>query len=126
MPVAIKVRSPGIYLVYAQVAVNGPEQGYEPSVGFETVLVHNGTEKTLIKSYITQDNRGQAYYDRRAGEHPFDTMNHMGMFKLECDDYIMIRPIGDPTFIYTNTEASYFGVVQINPARSILYGDYSC
>lgn len=28
MPVAIKVRSPGIYFVYAQVAVNGPLQGY--------------------------------------------------------------------------------------------------
>ncbi|XP_061194275.1 uncharacterized protein LOC133202463 [Saccostrea echinata] len=126
MPVAIKVRSPGIYLVYAQVAVNGPERGYEPSVGFETVLVHGGNEKTLIKSYITQDNRGQAYYDITVGEYPFDTVNHMGMFKLECDDYIMIRPIGDPTFIYTNTEASYFGVVQINPARALLHGDYSC
>lgn len=126
MPVAIKVRSPGIYFVYAQVAVNGPQQGYEPSVGFEAVLVRGTVNKTLTKSYITQDDRGQVYHGAGHGEHPFDTINLMGTFKLLCDDYIVIRPIGDPKLVYTNTEASYFGVVQINPARSLLHGDYSC
>lgn len=126
MPVAIKVRSPGIYFVYGQVAVNGPQQGYEPSVGFEAVLVRGTVNKTLTKSYITQDDRGQVYHGAGHGEHPFDTINLMGTFKLLCDDYIVIRPIGDPKLVYTNTEASYFGVVQINPARSLLHGDYSC
>lgn len=126
MPVAIKVRSPGIYFVYAQVAVNGPLQGYEPSVGFEAVLVRGAVNKTLTKSYITQDNRGGVYYGHGHGENPFDTINLMGTFKLLCDDYIVIRPIGDPKLVYTNTEASYFGVVQINPARSLLHGDHSC
>lgn len=126
MPVAIKVRSPGIYFVYAQVAVNGPRQGFEPSVGFEAVLVRGGNKKILTKSYITQDNRGEVYYGPGLGEHPFDTINLMGTFKLLCDDYIVIRTIEDPKLVYTNTEASYFGIVQINPARSLVHGDPSC
>lgn len=86
--------------------------------------------KCLIFGGIPQTHltfsRGGVYYGHGHGENPFDTINLMGTFKLLCDDYIVIRPIGDPKLVYTNTEASYFGVVQINPARSLLHGDHSC
>lgn len=127
----------------------------DPSVGFETVLVRGNTEKILIKSYITQDNRFvqskflpvSKYHSVnvsviqwllsvrfRGGEYggfainvsPFDTINQMGTFKLLCDDYVFIRPIGNPALVFSNTQASYFGVSQINPARALLNGNHGC
>ncbi|XP_022342907.2 uncharacterized protein LOC111136383 [Crassostrea virginica] len=126
MVVAVKVRSPGLYFLYSQLAINGPRQGADPSVGFETVLVRGNTEKILIKSYITQDNRGGEYGGFAINVSPFDTINQMGTFKLLCDDYVFIRPIGNPALVFSNTQASYFGVSQINPARALLNGNHGC
>lgn len=70
--------------------------------------------------------RGQVYYGVGYGEYFFDIINLMGIFKFLCDDYIVIRFIGDLKLVYINIEVFYFGVVQINLVCLLLYGDYSC
>lgn len=51
------------------------------------------------------------YYGVGYGEYFFDIINLMGIFKFLCDDYIVIRFIGDLKLVYINIEVFYFGVV---------------
>lgn len=56
MPVAIKVRSPGIYFVYAQVAVNGPQQGY---IHLKMIFLLRGLRR--LKSKIRDVDRNMKF-----------------------------------------------------------------
>ncbi|KAK3094825.1 hypothetical protein FSP39_006747 [Pinctada imbricata] len=125
--VGIKISSPGVYLIYSQVGVNGPRQRTDPSVGYETVKTDSsGRTIVLMRTFITQDERG-----RRDGMFsPHDSINQFGVFKLHCDDTVIVRqdtPAGNnpPDFIFDD-EQSFFGIVQINPTNGALDGNYDC
>lgn len=132
----VKILTTGYYQVYSQIVVNGigSSSGMTPEVGYETVKLSQGsTVKILLESYITQDRRGRMYPDVRSfsgeGLYAFDTLNHQGIFKLNCGDILIIRPkLESLTAKFSPHETkSYFGVTMINyDTRIIMYGDYAC
>uniref|UniRef100_K1QMH9 THD domain-containing protein n=1 Tax=Magallana gigas TaxID=29159 RepID=K1QMH9_MAGGI len=85
-PVAIKVLSPGIYTVYAQLAISGPDTStrFDPIVGFEIFLIRGPGKFTLTKGLTTQDQRGRRYHNTEHRQ--VDTVFVMGTFKFFCDD----------------------------------------
>ncbi|XP_056004861.1 uncharacterized protein LOC125657908 isoform X2 [Ostrea edulis] len=95
MPVAIKIRSPGMYTVYAQLAISGPDltNTFDPIVGFEIVLLRGTNERILSKGLVTQDQRGRRYHNIVRRQHPVDTVLILGTFKFFCDD-MLIAPQG--------------------------------
>ncbi|XP_062567513.1 uncharacterized protein LOC134229743 [Saccostrea cucullata] len=125
LPVAIKITSPGIYNVYAQLAISGPElsNSYDPTVGFEIVQVRGLRENTLSKGIVTQDQRGRSYHT--INRKPVDTVLTQGTFKFYCDDAIYVRLLRDTEISY-RSDISYFGIQQVNPATNLEYEDHSC
>lgn len=135
---AIKILKPGFYLVYSQIVVRGREQErFHPSVGYETVKVSAVTDvvRVLMRSYITQDERGRRY--RAPGgrgctsgcSYPLDTLNQVGMFKLNCNDKVIVRKTGQTNSnvqFQTDAQKSHFGVILINLDSSFINRPNAC
>ncbi|XP_061194519.1 uncharacterized protein LOC133202679 [Saccostrea echinata] len=126
MPVAIKITSPGIYYVYAQLAISGPDlsTSYDSTVGFQIVQVRGQREFTLSKGIATQDQRGRRYQNINSKPFPVDTVLAQGTFKFYCYDMIYVRLMGN-TEISFGSDTSYFGIYQVNPANNPEYEDHS-
>lgn len=124
-PVAIKVLSPGIYTVYAQLAISGPDTStrFDPIVGFEIFLIRGPGKFTLTKGLTTQDQRGRRYHNTEHRQ--VDTVFVMGTFKFFCDDMVYVSLL-DSTNLSYRSDASYFGMIQGNPASALIEGNHAC
>lgn len=123
--VAIIITNPGLYLVYSQVIIQGPEREYDPAYGLETIRRPPFQEpEVLLKSHVTQDGRGGTYPNIAGynGRRPMDFINQMGMFELECEDTIYIRkPSQSSGGHYPRLpEQTYFGLELIKPKYNYL------
>ncbi|XP_022342908.2 uncharacterized protein LOC111136384 isoform X1 [Crassostrea virginica] len=125
MPVAIQVRSAGTYNVYAQLAINGNDQSlhYDPTNGYEVVLVRGQQEHVLSRGLVTQDGRGRRYHN--TPNKPVDTVPVFGTFPFLCEDMVYVRLLDHTTVSYNNM-TSYFGMTRVNPTSGLSGGDYSC
>lgn len=124
-PVAIKVLSPGIYTVYAQLAISGPDTStrFDPIVGFEIFLIRGPDKLSLTKGLTTQDQRGRRYHNTEHRQ--VDTVFVMGTFKFFCDDMVYVSLL-DSTNLSYRSDASYFGMIQGNPASALIEGNHAC
>nr|XP_022336044.1 uncharacterized protein LOC111132517 [Crassostrea virginica] len=125
MPVAIQVRSAGTYNVYAQLAINGNDQSlhYDPTNGYEVVLVRGQQDHVLTRGLVTQDGRGRRY--NNTPNKPLDTVPVFGTFPFLCEDMVYVRLLDHSTVSYNNM-ASYFGMSRVNPTSALSGVDYSC
>lgn len=124
-PVAIKVLSPGLYTVYAQLAISGPDTSsrFDPIVGFEIFLVRQQQKYTLTKGLATQDQRGRSYHNTINRQ--VDTVSVMGTFKFFCDDMVYVSLLDSTNVSYQN-DTSYFGMIQGNPTSALIQGNHAC
>lgn len=124
-PVAIKVLSPGLYTVYAQLAISGPDTSlsFDPIVGFEIVLSREQHKYTLTKGLATQDQRGRRYHN--TDNRQVDTVSVMGTFKFFCDDMVYVSLLDSTNVSYRN-DTSYFGMIQGNPTSALIDGNHAC
>jgi hypothetical protein len=114
----VKVRSSGVYLVYAQVALHGREN-LDAHYHCSHRTVHkrgSGSWATILKSVLTQDNLGMEYQNFFADLNfkPLDSQLHMGVFHLLANDELSVQVSGHCTNDYSLTpENAYFGVVKL-------------
>lgn len=124
-PVAIKVLSPGLYTVYAQLAISGPDRSsrYDPIVGFEIALIRYQQKYTLVEGLATQDQRGRRYHN--TVNRQVDTISVLGTFKFLCDDMVYVSLL-DSTNVSYNKDTSYFGMIQVSPTSALIQGNPAC